>query len=245
MFSPLNDPTVADWFRRLDAAWKRMPADEQTRQREEVRQHLESLATSNTAQGQPLDAAWSAALAQFGNPSQIGRKIYREWCQSRTGFRPDMRAILFGLGLWALNYCLVQLLFALPLIALYFTGSQQYLHWNRTIIFDVVLQSFYFGGAFLIYGLIGHKYPLQAIKAALFTFVLSYLFAWVPVTAYFLSNHAHPSLGMVTRGLPLLPLRLAGVMMLAYLASVTKRGWYKPALDDFKLTLPKRPQASR
>ena len=240
MFSPLNDPQVTDWFRRLDAAWRRMPAEEQARQREEIQQHVDGLVTAKVAAGQSLEDAWEAALKQFGDPAHIGRKVYQEWCRSKTGFRADMTAILFGLGLWALNYCLIQLLFALPLIAVYFTGSQQSLHWNRTIAFYIALQTLYFGGAFLIYGLIGRKYPFQAIKGAMFAFVLSYLFSWVPFTAFLLSSHAHLAPAMITRSLPLLPLRLAGFMLLSYLASVTKRGWYKPTWEDFNVTLPKR-----
>ena len=240
MFSPLNDPQVEDWFRRLDAAWRRMPAEERTRQREEVQQHLEGLVAAKVSAGQSAEEAWSFALAQFGNPAQIGRKIYREWRLSRTGLRADVMAILFGLSLSVSNYCLVQLLFALPLIAFYCTGSQNSLYWSSTPAFYAVLQILYFGGAFLIYGLIGRKYPFQAIKGALFTYVLSYLFGWTYVIAFLLSSHGHLSPAMVTRGLPYLPLHLVCIIALAYLASVTKRGWYKPTFEDYKLTLPRR-----
>ena len=241
MFSPLNDPNVTDWFSRLDTAWRRMPAEEQQRQREEMQQHLEGLVTAKVAAGQSAENAWNAALVQFGNPAQIGHKVYQEWCQSKVGFRAEVMAVLFGLGLSALNYCVIELLFALPLIAPYLTGSQQYSHWNQTVTFYIIRQVFYFGGTFLIYGLVGLKYPFQAIKGALFTFVLSYLFSWVPVIIFVnRENHTHLLPAMLTRTLLWLPLHLAGIVAVSYLASVTKRGWYRPTLNDFKITMPSR-----
>ena len=90
MFSPLNDPTVADWFRHLDTGWRRLPANEQARQREEVQQHLEGLVAAKTAQGQSSEDAWKNSLVQFGDPTQIGRKMYNGWRLSKTGFRAEM-----------------------------------------------------------------------------------------------------------------------------------------------------------
>ena len=44
----------------------------------------------------------------------------------------------------------------------------------------------------------------------------------------------------------LMPVWLLAQTVIAYLASVTRRGWYTPSLADFKLTLPRRrPQISR
>ena len=245
MFSPLNDPNVTDWFRRLDTAWRRMPAEEQQRQREEMQQHLEGLVTAKVAAGQSAEDAWNAALVQFGNPAQIGHKVYQEWCQSKVGFRAEIMAVLFGLGLSALNYGLIQLLLSSPLIILYFTGNL-YPQWLYTTAFSIALETIFYGGGILSYVLLGRKYPFQAIKGALFTFVLSALLGWIPVTAYVVrGNHINPAhvlTAMATRTLPLVPSRLAGIVMLSYLASVTKRGWYKPTFEDFKLTLPKRRQ---
>lgn len=239
MSSLLNSPAVTEWFQRLEAAWRRMPAEERTRQRDEVQQHLEGLVTAKVAQGQSVGDAWKAALSQFGDPTQIGRKVYDEWQQSRTSFRADMTAILFGLGLWALNYCLIQILFSFPLITI-FTGKP-YPQWQHTITSSIALETLLYGGSILIYALLGWKYPFQAIKGALFTFVLSALLGWIPIAMYVVrDNHAHLLTAMVTRTLPLMPLRLVAILMLSYFASVTKRGWYRPSLADFKITLPSR-----
>ncbi len=222
MFSPLNDLAVTDWFRRLDAAWKRMPADEQTRQREEVRQHLESLATSNTAQGQPLDAAWSAALAQFGDPTHLGRKIYREWKQSRTGFRRDMAAIFFGLGL-ILGLGIIE---TIPLFL-----------WATT----------FYGGTFFVYVVLGRKYPMQAIKGAFYITIVCNIWNLLGAALVAVLHVEVPQLSVMAFQPVFLLAMLSSLLFhptLAYLASVTKRGWYKPTWDDFKLTLPKRRSAA-
>jgi len=208
MFKPLEDEAIKVWFRRLDAALGRMPAEEKTRQRDEVRQHLEALATSNTAQGQPLDAAWNAALVQFGDPTQIGRKLYREWKQSRTGFRA---AIGFGLSLQ---------------LALKLLGASLIISGMPLIVYFVVyLACTPLAGVF-----IGRKYPMQAIRATFYTSVLCNL--WLGITYH------HSPIFLVK-----VSVIIGFQVLVAYFASVTRRGWYKPALADFKLTLPRRRQA--
>ncbi len=155
MFSPPNTPNVSSWFQRLEAAWRRMPAEERTRQREEVQQHLAGLVAEKVAQGQPSEDAWNAALKQFGDPTQIGRKIYHEWCQSKTGFRADVSAIAFGT-------CWITLAHFAGDCYRFFDGYQTnhhqlYHHLLVPIIFTCV--------SWLIPVAIGLKYPLQAIKS--------------------------------------------------------------------------------
>ena len=70
MFSPHDSPTVNEWFQRFDAASRHLPAEERAAQREEIQQHLEGLAAAKMAQGQPTEAAWKAALMQFGDPAK-------------------------------------------------------------------------------------------------------------------------------------------------------------------------------
>ena len=110
MFSPHDSPAVTDWFQRLDAAWRGLPTEERDSQREEIRQHLEGLVAASTALDQSPEAAWKSALARFGDPTQIGRRMYQEWQLGRTGFRADMRAILFGSGLFVVGQFAFQLL---------------------------------------------------------------------------------------------------------------------------------------
>ena len=231
MFSPPNTPAVSDWFRRLDAAWKRMPAEEQTRQLEEVQQHLEGLVAAKVAQAQTNEDAWNAALGQFGDPTQIGRKMYQEWRQSKTGFRADMAAILFGIGCQALL-----MLAERPLAYFGLINSADGSH------LSTVGMIIHFGGYIFVYAAIGHKYPLQAIKGAFYAYLLFMLSNWISVYTFFFAHVHHntflqPLSAYFVRMALWLPVWLTGYTTVAYLASVTKRGWYRPTREDFKVTL--------
>jgi hypothetical protein len=80
---------------------------------------------------------------------------------------------------------------------------------------------------------IGYKYPFQAIKGALYAGT-----AWRLIFAVrllpLLSGHGWP--GFAGDALLWTALDCA----LAYLASVTRRGWYRPRLADFKLSPARR-----
>ena len=242
MFNPHDSPAVKDWFQRFDAASRRLPAEERASQREEIQQHLDGLVAAKVALGQPLEAAWEAALRQFGDPAQIGRKMYQEWQQGRTGFRADMKAILFGLGLtWLLSIvfplcAFVQLLWAHSHGASNFNGS----------MFDLPLiarQAAGYGGALLICTAIGRKYPSQAIRAAFYSSLLWGLIGALQLAAFGIYNKAilaQPLSAMEAHTLLWTPVWALSHSIASYLASVTRRGWYRPSLADFKLTLPRK-----
>lgn len=243
MFSPHDSHPAKEWFRRFDAASRHLPAEERTSQRQEIKQHLEGLVAAKVAQGQSNGAAWESALKQFGDPTQIGRKMYREWQQGQTGFRADMKAILFGIGLQALRRFVVQLLF-------FFWFNSLYAHGKGLVGVSLVVQStLAYGGSVFIYAAIGRKYPLQAIKGAFYTTVLWNLWAWILFVIAASDRHnalVHPLPVWLIHSVLLIPLWVVIHVAIAYLASVTKRGWYRPSLADFKLTLPRRrPQLSR
>ena len=225
MFSPFNDPNVTDWFRRLDAAWRRMPAEEQARQREEVQQHLEGLVAAKIAQGQSVEDAWNAALSQFGDPEQLGQKIYREWRQSRTGFCADLTAIAFGIGLYMLLLVSVQM-------EGYF-GIFGSIHASH---FSAVGRVLAYAENIVIYVILGRRYPVQAIKGSLYSQCFGFCCLWT----YFCTSAPIDLPRSMAVILPSFALGVIIHAVVAYLASVTKRGWYRPTWEDFKLTLPKR-----
>ncbi len=242
MFNPHDSPAVNDWFRRLDAAWRRLPAEERASQREEIQQHLEGLAAANEASGQSHDEAWRAALTQFGDATQIGRKIYREWQQSRTGFRADMAAIWFGFGLQMLTYFADRLTAILWFPRFYNPTDILYTHGTGLPSLAIMVS------IILGYGLpafaavaIGRKYPSQAIKSAFYGDVFWHICIWIPLAGIICSDprHFHQVTISLTRSMLWLPVWLIGQVTVAYLASVTKRGWYRPSWADFKLTLPR------
>ena len=248
MFSPHDSPAVNDWFRRLDAAWRHLPAEERDSQREEIQQHLEGLVAAKAAQGQPTEVAWDSALMQFGDPTQIGRKICQEWQQGRIGFRADMKAILFGVGLmWLLSL-------VIPLCAITWSlwvrshGTSNF-YGNAPQLSHAVYQVLSFGGVLLICITIGRKYPLQAIRAAFYSSLLCGLAEALQLVVFNMHNKTHlpqPLTAIMAHAQLWAPIWALSHSVIAYLASVTRRGWYRPSLDDFKLTLPrKRPQTSR
>lgn len=251
MSSPYDSPAVNDWFRRFDAASRHLPAEERSGQREEIQQHLEGLVAAKVAQGQTSSAAWEAALEQFGDPTQIGRKMYQEWQQGRTGFRADMRAILFGFGLQVLGRFAAQLLFFFWTSRLYNPGDRLYTHGQGIVGFPLAVNMILgYGSILLINAAIGRKCPLQAIKGAFYSNVLWSLSQWCEVIIVASAQHGNhipqPLSAAFVYSIMLMPLWVASNVAIAYLASVTKRGWYKPSLADLKLTLPRRrPQLSR
>ena len=234
MFSPLNDPQVDRWFQRFNAPLKRLPAEEREQLHLEVRQHLDALVAANEELGSYPAEAWQLALVQFGDPTRIGRKLYQEW-QRNSVSRSGSAAICFGVVL--------HLMWASATLFIWQHCSLVWQHhnivwWNSWLAPTSVL---------FINALIGYRHPNQALKGALYSDILAmfgYLLCLMP-------EMLHPHLeyygghGMSTSVpafmallyMPLFALKACGI---AYLASVTRRGWYTPTLADFKLSLPKR-----
>jgi uncharacterized membrane protein len=78
MFSPRKQTETEDWFQRLNAPLNGLPAAERAEMRTEIRQHLDALTAAHEELGSPPDEAWRLALAQFGDPTRIGRRLRRE-----------------------------------------------------------------------------------------------------------------------------------------------------------------------
>ena len=79
MFSPLENESSEQWFQRLNAPLKRLPAEQRAELHAEVRQHLEALAAANEELGSTPEEAWEHALAQFGDPGNFGKRMAQEW----------------------------------------------------------------------------------------------------------------------------------------------------------------------
>lgn len=232
MFSPHDSPAVKDWFQRFDAASRRLPAGERASQREEIQQHLEGLVAAKIAQGQPIGVAWEAATRQFGDPTQIGRKMYQEWQQGHSWLRSDVASIFC-----ATSISLVMMTLGSSLLHLWVhSHGWQSVTW--AIRFPLS-----FGVTATAGLVIGLQYPLQALKATFYGVSLIYMWTW----ATWLLRVAQAPIEQVMQvtlfiGAAALyaALWIAISVGAAYLASVTKRGWYRPSLADFKLTLPRK-----
>ena len=237
MSSPLNDPTVTDWFRRFDAAAKHLPAEDRAAQHEELRQHLDALTAANVASGQSPEAAQQNALTRLGDPSQIGRKLDREWHKNQYVSRAAWQAI--GVGI----ICKL----ALDQIGLALQEN------FGDLIHPVIEANFLLGGgAFLMTGIaVGLRYPSQALRGAFYGLLFWHLLILCIVLPHMLLSPAEAVNGHAVRinvsfihgWLMSLPICTFYGCAAAYLASVTRRGWYRPSLADFKLSLPKKARA--
>ena len=232
MFSPLENEESDRWFQRLNKPLKRLPAEERAELHAEVRQHLEALAAANEELGSTPEEAWQLALTQFGDPGKFGKKMAQEWAQGKTGFRADMAAIFACFGLGASSYAMSWLIGSLTL---FWANHYGHMLTLMTITNDISLYVL----PFAVSVLMGRLFPFRALKGMFYVrvFFLSCWWLFLGVHALLQPIATHPPLlAMVAHGLLWTPVSL----IIPYLASVTKRGWYRPALSDFKIALPKR-----
>ena len=243
MFSSLNDPQVEQWFQRLNSSLKFLPAEEQAKMEMEVRQHLEALAAANVELGTSPQEAAKLALTQFGSPTKFGRRIAHEWQRQQGWISEEATFALSIVCMYVVSAVGIRAAcWLIPNLYHSLTGID--------IGASISTPTYELLGVPIAMGLaIGRKYPNHALIATLyvvsFTSILPFFTAALALPVQNLAG-ALAGWGTVighAAGL------LAGSFLLtcgaAYLASVTKRGWYKPTLADFKLTLPKRHQVSR
>ena len=233
MPSPLNDPISEDWFRRLNAPLKRLPHEERAALHSEITQHLDQLAAANRELGSTPEEAWALALTQFGDPAKIGRRLAGEWHKSQRVPSAAWQAIGFGI------------VFKLVLDQVGLALQENLGDSTHPVTAACFLLG---GGASLLTGLaIGLKYPLQALRGSFYSSVfLQLLIICIALSQTLISptevidGHVvgvHVSIGH--SWLDLLGNKFPGCAA-AYLASVTRRGWYRPSLADFKLSLPQK-----
>lgn len=227
MPSPLNDPRSEDWFRRFNAPLKCLPAEERAALHTEVSQHLDALAAANIELGSSPEEAWKYALTQFGDPARIGRRLLWEWRRSRCVITPDMVAVLYGLAAHVvLTFLLLPATFLVMTAAHFDTTMRTLVHWEYWLVVPLLT------GAMM-----GRRFPKQAVTAAFYiTFTLPML-PMVLITALLMAQTIPADLFAAFLWPPAWLTLGCGA---AYLASVTRRGWYRPALADFKLSLPQK-----
>jgi len=231
MSSPPNNTRVEEWFQQLEKAARYLPGDEREKLHQELRQHLESIVADNINAGQSAEEAWAVALGQLGNPGQIGRKVYLVWKQARGGFRAEIGAILFVL---CLNFALVT-------FRSFCFGLWTHAHgWQSISGITYFLISF--GIAVVVGFASGTLFPVQALKSAFYGTTLICTWAvikLIPLVPYIPGGASEQGKVLISAAICIFIWIILAVIA-AYLASVTKRGWYKPTLGDFKLTLPRR-----
>ena len=227
MFSPLNDPQVEQWFQRLNAPLKRLPAPERAELHEEVRQHLDALVAANEELGSSPQEAWEYALQQFGDPARIGRRLAKEWRRGRGWTSPDGAAVLYTLVahvvfMVALVFCIVMVM---QVFDLYDTSGIFFLG--------------YFVGVPILAGIaVGNRFPNRALTGAFYAAVAWPLLPLMVVVAVSMTRLNVPDL------LSAMLWPAAWIMLgcgAAYLSSARKRRqWYRPRLADFLLNPPRK-----
>ena len=227
MPSPLNDPRSKEWFQR-NAPHARRGAG---RLHSEITQRPAFRRKHRT--WQLAQEAWLLALTQFGDPTKIGRRLLWEWRRSQYAVSPDMAAVLYGLAAHiVLTFLLLPATF-LVMTAMHFdTTMRTLVHWEYWLVVPLLT------GAMM-----GRRFPKQAVTAAFYiTFTLPML-PMVLITALLMAQTIPADLFAAFLWPPAWLTLGCGA---AYLASVTRRGWYRPSLADFKsLSLPRRRAVSQ
>ena len=239
MSSPLNDPQVEQWFQRFNAPLKRLSAEERAELHDEVRQHLDALVAANEELGSSPQEAWEHALTQFGDPARIGKRLAWEWRRGKGWVSPDMAAVLYGLGITTAAFFGVTLAVYASWLAVYPSHWATFVNEHSEAVF---------GNAYLavvpvlLGSAVGRRHPKQALTGAFYSAaLLPVLPAMTLMEAVCIFGHERVG---VTLGINLMLFVFGGIWLLlstgaAYLASARRhRHWYRPALTDFKLTLP-------
>ncbi len=237
MLRLLGNKELDAWFQRLNTPLKRLPADERRELHAEVRQHLEALAAANEELGSLPEEAWEHALTQFGDPGKFARRMVWEWRRGQGWVSPDMAAVLYGCGVHAVASVGFLALFCVVSVLDYFFGERIL---GRGV--GWLLTAGYFVGVPGLTGFkLGRKYPSQASKSALHTaFVLPILPTLIGLIAAISQGVSYQYVVILVSFLAVFSGWLLLTCGAAYLASVTKRGWYRPSWADFKIALPKR-----
>ena len=246
MFSPRKQTETEDWFQRLNAPLKRLPAQERAELHQEVRQHLEALAQAHEELGSPSDEAWSLSLAQFGDPAKIGRCMAWEWRRKQGWVSEKLAAVFYGVGTSVASIAGVEVLSYLVSVLTYYVVGIDTSNPFPTDACNLVAVPIMAGLA------VGRKYPHQAMTGAFYAAVASSI---SPTLAGFttLIMFLQGTLGSVRmwQDFAAYAAISSGWLFLicgaAYLASARKRReWYRPCWADFKMTSPReRAQTSR
>lgn len=79
----MDNPQVTAFLDKVNANLWRLPAEQRDEELRELRQHLELLVEAQRARGLGEAAAVDAALRQFGQAEQIGRRLQRAEMSAR------------------------------------------------------------------------------------------------------------------------------------------------------------------
>ncbi len=236
MPSPLNDPRSEEWFQRLNAPLKRMPAEERAALHSEITQHLDQLAAANIELGSSPEEAWGLALTQFGDPGRIGRRLLWEWRRSQNAVSQDMAAVLYGL---AAHVAIT----AAFIVATVLVMSAFDLYDNSGTFGTAVALEYLVGVPILTGLVVGRRFPQRAVTGLFYAAIAWPLLPLMAVAATSVTSMNLPD-ALVLVLWPACWLTLG--CGAAYLASARKRRqWYRPRWEDLRLKLPTHEELQR
>lgn len=73
---------IEAYFFALEAPLSELPAPRREEFLREARAHVRSMVEARRADGMDELAAWDSSLANFGDPQEVGRALWREWASS-------------------------------------------------------------------------------------------------------------------------------------------------------------------
>ncbi len=77
-----NKPTIEAYFARLEAQLSDLPEARKREFVDEARAHLHAMVEAKRADGLSEAVAWQSALAEFGDATQVGRALRKQWADS-------------------------------------------------------------------------------------------------------------------------------------------------------------------
>ena len=232
MFSPLENKELDQWFHRLNAPLKRLPAEERAELHAEVRQHLEALAVAHEELGSAPEEAWQYALTQFGDPGKFGRRMRRQAMAlsrdpNQWPYNPLLSAWIYVYAIYA-AFLMVTLMLFMGCSSLLWTQfptlSPDSLCWH---VLNTVNALWLATGAAFVGWIAGRTLKQKAVTGTLLA-----SFSQTGLAGCLLLTLDHDTAGGIFE------LSLSGIACLA--AWTAKRGWYRPTLTEFKITLPSR-----
>lgn len=183
-----DDPRVARFFLRLDAPLCRMPEPERADLHTELRQHLETLVAAQLELGASPEEAIESALSSFGDPTNVGRKLMREWrLKNRDPFWATI--VIIGVCQFAINF-LMLLWDSTPSIALWRLDRGTTSQFVQVFNFISPLVPVLAGVV------VGFRLPERAVFGAFFAGMLDSIIYWLFFTVAYRHIWMMPSFGV-------------------------------------------------
>lgn len=228
-----EDIRIVQFFDQLHEQLWAMPWSEYSRINRELRLHIEEIVDARLAAGTDKDEALSYALKQLGNPTDLGKKLRKEWRLSGRCYA--------GVTVWGIAE---SYLWVSPILILTCLGTAKCfsVHHNDINNGNVVLLL----AAPILTGVaLGARRAREAVASVVHMTAIAYMMfnaTYLAGSIWTLVSHGThvPVTGqryaVVFATAPIFALVALSGAVPAYLVSAWKRGgFYRISIDDFRL----------